>query len=260
MNLTMQHNRRKSAIRFCQLVLIGICGVFVAARPALASESLVPHNAEYKIKISILGGRLLTSFQLTDEGYAATSTIKATGMARLVAHGSISESSVFSDFDDGLRPAEFHSVDSLSSRGEIVDLTFDWDSQEVAGLIDGEDFRADLDGIVHDRVSLQYALMHDLLNGGHRDTYSLQDAEKLKLLTVTDMGSKIVKVPFGKFEAIGIQHRAGNSSRVTTLWCAKELGYLPIMIEQHRKGKLKVRAVLANYTPTAQSVADSAAR
>ena len=256
----MQRTRWKSTVCFSQLLLIGVCGVFISSAPALASEALVPHTAEYKIKISVLGGKLHTSFQVTGDGYAATSTIKATGLARLIAHGHITESSTFSNFDDGIRPAEFHSVDSLSSKGEIVDLTFDWDSQEVAGQIDGEDFRADLDGIVHDRVSLQYALMHDLINGGRRDQYSLQDAEKLKLLSVTDMGSKIVKVPFGKFEAIGIQHRAGNSSRVTTLWCAKELGYLPIMIEQHRKGKLKVRAVLAKYTPSVQSVADSAAQ
>ena len=260
MNSQIRRNRRKSTVYFSQLILIAFCGLFISSEPVLASEALVPHTAEYKIKISILGGKLYTSFQLTDQGYAATSSIKATGMARLVARGNITESSAFSDFDDGIRPAEFHSVDSLSSKGEVVDLTFDWDAQEVAGQIDGEDFRADLDGIVHDRVSLQYALMHDLLNGGHRGEYSLQDAEKLKLLSVTDMGSKIVKVPFGKFEAIGIQHRAGTSSRVTTLWCAKELGYLPIMIEQHRKGKLKVRAVLANYTPSVQSVAESAVK
>ncbi len=260
MNSRIQRHCWKSTVWFSQLLLIGLCVNFISSRPTLASEALIPHTAEYKIKISVLGGKLYTSFQLTDQGYAATSTIKATGMARLVAHGKITESSAFTDFDDGIRPAEFHSVDSLSSNGEVVDLTFDWDSREVAGQIDGEDFRADLDGIVHDRVSLQYALMHDLINGGHRDEYSLQDAEKLKLLSVSDMGSKIVKVPFGKFEAIGIQHRAGNSSRVTTLWCAKELGFLPIMIEQHRKGKLKVRAVLANYTPNVQSVADSAAQ
>ena len=260
MNLHTQEFCRKSAANFGHLLLIVVCGLFLSAGPVRANEALVPHTAEYKIKISVLGGKLRTSFQSTEQGYTATSTIKATGMARLVAHGDITESSVFRRSDDGLRPAEFHSVDSLSSRGEIVDLTFDWDTQVVAGLIDGADFSADLDGIVHDRVSLQYALMQDLMNGGHRDTYSLQDAEKLKLLTVTSMGSDTVKVPFGTFEAIGIQHRAGNSSRVTTLWCAKELGYLPIKIEQHRKGKLKVRAVLANYTPGVQSVANSAAQ
>jgi len=252
----MQQSRWKITAWCHLLMLMGVCGVLLTSGAALASEMLVPPTAEYKIKISILGGRLLTSLPQTEQGYRATSTIKATGLARLVARGNITESSLFTDFADGIRPAEFHSVDSLSRGGEVVDLTFDWDAQEVAGQINGEDFRADLDGIVHDRVSLQYALMHDLMNGGHRDSYSLQDAEKLKLLTVTNIGSKIVKVPFGKFEAIGIQHRAGNSSRVTTLWCARELGYLPIMIEQHRKGKLNVRAVLANYTPDVQSVAD----
>jgi hypothetical protein len=38
-----------------------------------------------------------------------------------------------------------------------------------------------------------------------------------------------------------------GSSRVTTLWCVPELEYLPVIIEQHRKGKLNLRAVLASY-------------
>jgi len=63
------------------------------------------------------------------------------------------------------------------------------------------------------------------------------------------VGVKPVIVPFGRFEAIGIQHQATNSSRITTLWCVEELGYLPVLIEQHRKGKLRVRAVLTDYQP-----------
>ena len=51
----------------------------------------------------------------------------------------------------------------------------------------------------------------------------------------------------GEFNAVGIQHQAENSSRVTTLWCVKELGYLPVVIEQHRKGKLRMRAELSKY-------------
>jgi hypothetical protein len=33
------------------------------------------------------------------------------------------------------------------------------------------------------------------------------------------------------------------------LWCAPELDFLPVVIEQHRKGKLNFRASLTNYTP-----------
>ena len=59
----------------------------------------------------------------------------------------------------------------------------------ITGLINGEDFRAPLDGDVHDRVSLQYGLMYDLLNGGAREHYFLQDAEELKPLTLTNVGT-----------------------------------------------------------------------
>jgi hypothetical protein len=35
----------------------------------------------------------------------------------------------------------------------------------------------------------------------------------------------------------------------------EELGYLPVIIEQHRDGKLRVRAVLTSYEPATESVA-----
>ena len=89
--------------------------------------------------------------------------------------------------------------------------------------------------------------MYDLMKNGANDEYLLQDAEELKYLTITNSGLKPVSVPFGKFDAIGIQHQRSGSSRVTTMWCVEELGYLPVIIEQHRKGKLRLRAVLTDY-------------
>ena len=227
-------------------MFFGVAFLCVASS-VVAAPVLTPYTAEYKVKISILGGRLTTGLQVTDEGYTATSSIKATGMSRMIARGEITEQSWFSETDSGLRPSRFVSSDTLSKGGEEVDLDFLWDRSLVSGLIGGQEFRTDINGNLQDRVSLQYALMHDLLNDIYLDSYSLQDAEKLKLLSVTNLGTKSVKVPFGTFEAIGLQHRAGTSSRVTTLWFAKKLGYLPVLIEQHRKGKLQVRATLRQY-------------
>jgi len=227
-----------------------LCIVLLASSGAsLASDSLTPHAAEYKVKISVLGGRLSTRIDATDTGYFAQSSIKATGMSRLLAHGTIRESSELAASNNGLRPQRFRSVDTLSKGGQTVDLTFDWNENSVGGLIDGADFQTSLEGVVHDRVSLQYGLMSDLLSGVEKAEYALQDAERLKLLSITNIGTKTVKVPFGRFEAIGIQHQAANSSRVTTLWCVEELGYLPVIIEQHRKGKRRMRALLTSYTP-----------
>jgi hypothetical protein len=222
---------------------------FAISGTAAAHDVLTPHAAEYKVKISVLGGKLDTRIEKTESGYYAESAIAATGMSRIVAHGSIRESSTIETTEGGLRPRRFRSADTLTKDGESVDLTFDWDAQNVGGLIDGAEFKADLDGNVHDRVSLQYGLMSDLLSGIERSKYFLQDAEQLKILSITNIGTQSVRVPFGSFEAIGIQHRAENSSRVTTLWCVEELGYLPVIIEQHRNGKRQMRAELTNYTP-----------
>jgi hypothetical protein len=223
--------------------------LFFVSSSSIAGPLLTPHTAEYKIKISILGGKLSTQFQTTETGYMAESVIKATGMSRLIAGGSIREQSWFSERDGRIQPRQYRSTDGLSSDHDAIDLDFNWDSHEVTGLIDGEDFQAALDGDVHDRVSLQYGLMYDLLNGGERAEYFLQDAEELKTLSISNIGTKAVKVPFGQFTAVGIQHQRVGSSRITTLWCVKELGYLPVIIEQHRKGKLRLRAVLTKYEP-----------
>ena len=238
-------------------VLLAIISMACVGVSAFAGQSLTPHTAEYKIRISVLGGKLNTQFQTTESGYMAESVIRASGMSRLFAGGSIREKSWFSEGDGSIQPSQYRSADTLSRNHQVVELEFDWTSEEVTGLINGENFYAVLDGDVHDRVSLQYGLMYDLLNGGERDEYFLQDAEELKLLKVTNVGTKPVKVPFGKFDAIGIQHQRAGSSRLTTLWCVEELGYLPVIIEQHRKGKLRLRAVLTKYAPLKESGAGS---
>lgn len=235
-----------------------ILGLVAPALPALAGPNLTPHVAEYKVRISVLGGKLRTQFETTENGYYAESVIEATGMSRLLAGGSIREKSWFSERDGKILPIQYRSTDTISRDHDIVDLDFNWNAQEVTGLINGQDFQAVLDGEVHDRVSLQYGLMYDMLNGGEREKYLLQDADELKPLLITNVGTKAVNVPYGKFDAIGIRHQREGSSRVTTLWCVEKLGYLPVIIEQHRKGKLRLRAVLTKYQPIIESVADSA--
>lgn len=229
------------------LLMIGLAS---AALPAFAGSSLTPHKAEYRIEISIVNGKLTTQFEKTENGFFAESVIEATGMSRIFARGSIREKSWFSVHDGSILPDQYRSADTISSDHESVDLDFDWSAREITGYIDGVDFRSPLDDDVHDRVSLQYGLMFDLLNGGERAQYFLQDAEELKPLTISNIGTRAVKVPFGNFNAIGIQHQREGSSRVTTMWCVEELGFLPVVIEQHRKGKLRLRAELTKYDPT----------
>jgi hypothetical protein len=228
---------------------IVLLGAGLLSLPVLADSALQPHSAVYKVKISVVGGQLNTELKATEDGYVATHVIKPTGMSRMFASGRISETSRFVAAADGVRPSEYTSIDDISRDKENVRVLFDWEDGEARGTVNGEEVSSLLEDLAHDRVSIQYELMHDLLNDRPSDEYTMFEIDKLRQLNVRNIGKKSVKVPAGQFEAVGIQHQAAGSKRVTTLWCVEELGYLPVIIEQHRLGKLKVRATLRKYTP-----------
>lgn len=229
----------------CLIVLAMLFDTSAAAAPL----QLLPHSATYKIKINVLGGELKTQLVATDDGYVATHEVTPTGMSRMLSRGSIRESSEFHATSDGIRATRYLSTDTLSREHSDVAIEFDWDASEASGTVDGEEFSLAMQALSHDRISIQYQLMYDLLNGVRDAEYTMFEIDRLRAVTVRNIGSRIIKVPAGEFVATGIQHQAEGSKRATTLWCVEELGYLPVVIEQHRLGALKFRATLVKYQP-----------
>ena len=227
----------------CMLALLAL----TVAAGAAATE-LTPHRAEYKVRISVVSGQLNTELRATDNGYVATHVVKPTGLSRVLASGEMFVTSTFTSVADGVRPVSYRAIDTIRDEPE-ANITFDWSTLTARGAVGEEPVEFQLDGLSHDAVSIQYELMHDLLNDQHHDSYVLFDVEKMRVAHIREAGRKTVKTRAGEYEFVGIEHQKEGSSRTTTLWCAPELDYLPVVIEQHRKGKLKFRASLSSYTP-----------
>jgi hypothetical protein len=223
--------------------------VLVLSGPVLAEAFLTPHTAEYKVKISVVSGRLNTELRRTRDGYIAHHVIRPTGLSRVITRGTMDVTSEFDNRPDGVKPVRYQAVDTIRDDPD-VDLSFDWTTNEAIGTVGDDDVRLQLDGIAHDSVSIQYELMHDLMTGNRSDQYALFDVNKLRVANVSNVGEKEVKTKAGKFMAVGIRHQKEGSSRTTTLWCVEALDYLPVIIEQHRKGKLNFRAKLVKYSPS----------
>ena len=242
----------RNVMRWWRCAVVLACAATLAS-PAVAASSLTPHVAEYKVKIRVLGGRLNTELKVTETGYVATHVIRPTGISRIVSRGTISETSEFDTTSDGIRPRVYSSIDTISRDKNRVSVQFDWDAGEARGTVDGEEVVSILNDLAFDRVSIQYELMHDFLSKGPSRDYTMFEIDRLRQVTVRNIGVRTVEVPAGKFDVVGIQHQAEGSKRVTTLWCAEELDYLPVIIEQHRKGKLRLRATLDKYLPEPDS-------
>jgi hypothetical protein len=221
----------------------------IASLPVRADTELTPYTARYDIKISVLGGELDASLRRTATGFEAMQVIRATGLSRLLADGEISETSQFDTTPMGVMPRVYRSQDTLTKERIDATIRFDWEAGEARGIVNGEQLVTAIDGLAHDRVSIQYELMQDLLNDDPGDRYLMFEVDKLRPVDITFVGHKTVDVPAGRYDVIGVRHQAEGSKRATTLWCAEALGYLPVIIEQTRKGKLRVRAVLVEYVP-----------
>jgi hypothetical protein len=231
-----------------QRLLTGLAALALSL-PALAQPLLTPHTAEYKVKISVLSGQLNTELRRTANGYIARHVIHPTGLSRIITRGTMDVRSEFDSQADGIKPVRYQAIDTIRDEPD-VDVRFDWSTNEAIGTVGDESVRLQLDGIAYDSVSIQYELMHDLLTGNPSKQYTLFDVDKMRVANVSIIGEKEVSTKAGKFVAVGVQHQKEGSSRTTTLWCVEELDYLPVIIEQHRKGKLNFRAKLVKYSPS----------
>lgn len=236
--------------RIMRTISIAVLGLLAAAH-SFAQAELTPHAADYKVRISILSGQLTTRLVPSDVGYEATYLVEPRGLASIIANGTIEATSNFVDSERGFLPTHHVTADSISSDKIQADLAFDWAIDAASGLvtgkINGETVEQTLDGIVHDFVTLQYEIARDLKNDSIKDSYVLFEPDELKTLQIERIGENRVKVPYGRFDVIGVRHQREGSSRTTTFWFAPELDYLPVVIERHRKGKTLMRAELRGY-------------
>ena len=228
-------------------ILITAVLMLVIPHPATAESTLPSFTAEYRVKISVLSGRLRTSLTQIDEHYIAKSTVAARGLTHLFIHGQIQEEADFTISGGSIRPKHFGSADTLAGNDSAIAMDFDYASARAIGTRDGDPFELPINASAFDRLTIQYALMLALMHDEKPDTFMLFDNGKAKELSITYLGPETISVPYGKMAVQKVQHQTLDSNRVTTLWCAEDLAFFPVRIEQRRDGKLAMRAELVGY-------------
>ncbi|MDE0743442.1 MAG: DUF3108 domain-containing protein [Woeseiaceae bacterium] len=217
---------------------------------ALGEEliELKPHEANYDVSIKGFTGELKTSLRNTDAfKYHAEDKIKTTGLAGIFLKGAVISTAEFFIQNDKLKPHHFYSKDTISKEKKELTLNFDWTLNQVSIKENDLDSAMPINDSIKDRITLKYALMTDLINNRLSSQYSLYEGDKIKKIETTNLGFKIITLDHGEYRAVGIRNQALGSSKLSILWCAEELGFLPVLIEQYRNNKLWMSASLISY-------------
>lgn len=189
-------------------------------------------NAEYSLKRNgiTLGTSTRSLTAAKDGSYIYASTTQATGIIAWFVKDRIDEYSRWIFDGTQIRPLEYVYSRYGGDKTRHVNLKFDWQHHIVINTIDGEPWRMEIPPNAQDKLVYQLAIMYDLLNGKKNLKYKIADGGKLKDYAFAIEGEEVLNTALGKIKTVRIQ-RIGDR-RDTTVWCAPQLSYLPVRLQQ----------------------------
>ena len=212
---------------------------------SIPSEFQAIYNAQLK---QVDGQVMMTLKKEQDNLYSYEIITRPSGFWRVIIDGSIREKSTFV-FNDGLVQSKTYELtDTIRSKPRQSLAIFDWDNLLLSGNYKDRKFELPLNIDVIERATLQIAIIANSQGPNLSSDYYILDRDKVLKVQVNKKDTVNVRVPFGEFETIEIQHRSEQSEITNSLWLAPELGYIPIKIAQKEDGKIVFSASLSQLT------------
>jgi hypothetical protein len=214
------------------------------ALPADPPDPPAPFEAHYQVSRNGFGiGEARVS--LHDEGagrYTYETRTGPTGLLALLRRGSeVHERSSWVIHGEHLRPLEYEYHQRLGSRRRDVRLTFDWAHNTVRNDIGGDVWTMEVPEGTLDKLLVQLAVMVDLQDGPAELEYQVADGGMLKTYQFSVTGTETLETPIGTFETTRVERVHSEQARTTVLWCAPELNFLPVRVEQREKDGARFR-------------------
>lgn len=187
----------------------------------------------------IRAGTLDFNLRKNEDHYVYESIAHPRGLARIVVNDKVREASEFT-LRDGVIVPRYYELDDGSARdNDDTRLRFDWSAGKAHGTHEGKPLEISLAPGVQDRMSAQVIVMQRLQAGDAVETISFIDRDELKEYGYRRVREETIKTAVGQVEAVVIESSRAGSNRVSRIWYAPSLGFVPVRGEQERKGKVE---------------------
>jgi Protein of unknown function (DUF3108) len=221
---------------------VGLAALAASAADADVGE-LQPFRATYSIvwRSFDAGTSELKLQHDSDQQYIYSSRSNASGLFHAFFSNEISQTSWFTVTKDGVRPDRYRGDDGSSKTARDISLDFNWESGRATGVAEDKAVDVALEPGTQDDMSIQIALMYALLKNQPPSSLRLIDKNRIKEYVYTSEGAEHLKTAVGEFDTVVYRSQRAGSTRVTRMWYAPSLGYVPVRGEQLREGKREWR-------------------
>ncbi len=163
----------------------------------------------------------------------------ARGIFHIVFSDEITQTSRFVLREGRVQPLTFRGDDGSPSTEKDVSLDFDWAASRVKGVSENKPVDLALKPDTQDPMSVQVHLMLALLSNQAPKTVWLADKDEVKEFLYTDEGTRRIKTALGELDTVVLASRRPGGNRITRLWFAPSLGFVPVQAQRTRDGKVE---------------------
>lgn len=215
---------------------MGLFFLAVSAAPQSA-PALMPQPFEAQFEVEIRGftvGETSWRVQLMSDGIVYESRTKAVGFATMFGNRRAVERSEWKRIGDDLKPVRYRFERSdRPDRNTLV--VFDWNSGEVQNTRRGETSRMSVPDDTVDKLGYILVLMEDLRAGKRSLRYHIADGKnRMKVYEFNVVGEEQMNTALGRVKVLKLVRDQDGDDRVTTIWVAPSLEFMPVRI-QHRE-------------------------
>lgn len=185
------------------------------------------------------------SFSKLDNGeYVYRSETHTVGLLALFRNDHIVEQSTWRFARGQLQPELYSYEHTGGKRDRDVVVKFDWQNRRIINSVNGSSWHMPIQAYIMDKLLYQLAIMYDLEKGKKKISYTIADGGKIKNYDFELIGKDRLTTPIGNFTALKLIRHKPNSRRKTVIWCARELGYMPIKVENVETSGRKTMAII----------------
>lgn len=251
------------AVRWTERLVAAVAVMAVAAtaqaapagralsQPTASPSQPVPFIATYTIAWHGVpaGSSTLELRETAPQLYLYTSTDSAYGVFKLAFPHEARQSSRFRIVAGAVQPLAFQA----GGAGNAVMAQFDWKIGEVTGMAKGKLLDLKLQAGTQDPLSVQIAIMLRLLAEDPPDSFWMLNTDEIDRFQYVRHEESTLDTPLGKLRTILYTSQQPGSNKVTYLWLAPALDYMPARAEQRVKGStqlsLQIRAFEEQQAP-----------
>ncbi|MCI0437081.1 MAG: DUF3108 domain-containing protein [Gemmatimonadetes bacterium] len=227
----------------------------IAGSPAAASAvevRLSPFVAEYDVKYGNMSvGTSRTEFRHAGAPGQWVIELRSTasGLAKLVASGTLMQRSTFELDAGGVRPLSYRFDDGTRRTTRDVALDFDWHTGRVTGVAEGSAVDVPVEPDLQDAASIQAYVLIRLHGGVEPGMIAMIEKDRVKYYRYTLLRRERLSTGLGVFDTIVYRSARDGTGRETLLWYAPALGYATVRAEQRRDGKRLFQTYIKGYRP-----------